>query len=239
MSALAQHPSPEAAPAPSGEAIVSAWLTDLRFDWSEVTRGYRRRTLAMEEVLFLEGQEARYAYVLEQGRMRLTSNAIDGKERHLMIVGPSGLLGDCGAPASLRHVMSAVAITEAQVCAVPMAEMLAALARSPALARQHQALTSLRFRIMLQHLALHGANSARRRVSHHLLGLLNSYGRPSPEGMRISIPFTQQEMGNICGLSRVSVSHVFTQLEGDGVIARAGRLIVVRELERLREMART
>ena len=122
---------------------------------------------------------------------------------------------------------------------VPMAELLAAVARSPALARQHQLLASLRFRIMLQHLALHGANSAKRRVSHHLLGLLNSYGRPTPEGMLISIPFTQQEMGNICGLSRVSVSHVFTLLESDGVIARAGRLIVVRELERLREMART
>lgn len=235
MSALAPHPDTTQ----TGEAIVSAWLTDLRFDWSELTRGYRRRTLAMEEVLFLEGQEARYAYVLEQGRMRLTSDAIDGKERHLMIVGASALLGDCGAPASPRHVMSAVAITEAQVSAVPMAEMLAALARNPALARQQQLLASLRFRIMLQHLALHGANSARRRVSHHLLGLLNSYGRSSPEGMLIAIPFTQQEMGNICGLSRVSVSHVFTQLEHEGVIGRAGRLIVVRDLERLRALART
>ena len=62
-----------------------------------------------------------------------------------------------------------------------------------ALMRQHQTLCSLRFRVMLQHLAMHGgANAAKRQVSHHLLGLMGSYGQPHLAGTLISITFTKQ-----------------------------------------------
>jgi CRP-like cAMP-binding protein len=240
MQETALGPDRQATQAPPGESIVSAWLTDLRFDWSELTQGYRRKAMAKGERLFLEGQAAKLVYVLEEGRVRLTSDSIDGKERHLMIVGASGLLGDCGVPASRNHVLSAVAITDVLVCPVPMAEMLATVAQVPVLSRQYQLLASMRFRIMRQHLALLGANSAKRRISHHLLGLIDSYGVDDGAGSQvISIAFTHQEMGNICGLSRVSVSNIFTQLEQEQVIARAGRLIRVRNLQQLRVLART
>lgn len=117
--------------------------------------------------------------------------------------------------------------------------MLAALRENPQLLSQHQELSSMRFRIMLQHLALQGANSAHRRVCHHLLGLMNSYGAPHRDGTVISISFTQQERGNICGLSRVSVSNIFTLLEREHVITRAGRLIVICKVPQLVQQSRT
>jgi CRP-like cAMP-binding protein len=72
-----------------------------------------------------------------------------------------------------------------------------------------------------------------------LLGLMRSYGKPVAGGVAISIHFTQQEMGNICGLSRVSVSHIFTELERLGVITRSARLVVVLEPQQLVELAVT
>jgi CRP-like cAMP-binding protein len=80
---------------------------------------------------------------------------------------------------------------------------------------------------LLQHIQLQAHNSAGRRVCHHLLGLLHAHGTPTPLGSRINISFTQQEMGNICGLSRVSVSHIFSRLERQGVIARHQRHVVI------------
>ena len=220
-------------------ALVSAWLTDLRFAWGDATQGARQRRLAKEETLFLGGDAADTTYVIEEGRIRLTSYSFDGKERHLMIIGPNGLVGDCGLLCAANYLVSAVAASDAVVRAVPTARMLGALAQYPLLMRQHLELASMRFRIMLQHLALQGANSARRRVCHHLLGLMNSYGAPHRDGSVISIAFTQQEMGNICGLSRVSVSQIFTLLEREDVIARAGRLIVIRNAPGLAQRSRT
>ena len=236
---MRQEPGPTAAPAERhgapGDAgdIVSAWLTNLRFDWSAVMRGARTRRFGKDETLFLEGQAADTVHVILEGRVRLTSFGFDGKERHLMILGANGLAGDCALRSTRHYVVSAVAASDALVCLVPSAGMLDALAQDPALAGQHQALSAMRFRILLRHVAVQGSNSSRRRVCLHLLDLVNSYGAPHPQGTVITISFTQQEMGSICGLSRVSVSHIFTQLEREQVITRAGRLVVVIDTARL------
>ncbi len=231
-------PGPGHDAAPDG-MIVSAWLTDLRFSWDEAIRGLRTRRFAKDETLFLEGNPADEVYAIMEGRIRLTTYGFDGKERHLMIIGPNGLVGDCGLLSAKGYVVSAVAAVDAVVCAIPASAMPGMLMQHPQLARQHQQLSSMRFRIMLQQLALQGSNSARRRVCHHLLGLMNSYGEPHRDGTVISITFTQQEMGNICGLSRVSVSNVFTLLEREGVIARSGRLIVICDAQRLLDLSKS
>lgn len=221
------------------EPLVSAWLTQLSFDWSPVLPAAREVRIDKEETLFLEGQPVRSVYVVREGRVRLTSFSLDGRERHLMIVGPTGLVGDCGLLASRRHVVSAVGATDAVLAAVPLARMADAVARDPVLSRQCQQLASHRFRIMLQHLALQASNSALRRVCHHLMGLVDSYGTDHAEGTLISIAFTQQEMGNLCGLSRVSVSNIFTRLEREGVVGRSGRLVLIRDAQRLAALARS
>lgn len=215
--------------------MVSAWLTGLPFDWTELTSGpeLRARTLAQDAILFLEGQNADTVYVVVEGRIRLTSYSFDGKERHLMIVGPNGLVGDCGLLSSSAYVVSAVAASDAVLRPVPVARLLEALDRHPQLRRQQQTLANMRYRILLRHLTLQGSNSSRRRVCLHLGDLVHSYGIAHAEGRLISITFTQQEMGSICGLSRVSVSHIFSQLEREQVIKRAGRRVVVLDLERL------
>ncbi|MBU3738336.1 MAG: Crp/Fnr family transcriptional regulator [Rhodoferax sp.] len=219
--------------------MVSAWLTDLKLDWSPVLGGARHRRLVKDETLFLEGEAADSVFLILEGRVRLTSFGYDGKERHLMILGRNGLVGDCALPASAHYAVSAVAATDAEVAAVPSGRLLGLLAEQPALGAQHRTLAGMRFRILLRHVAVQGANSSRRRVCLHLLDLVNSYGAPHRAGSVITITFTQQEMGSICGLSRVSVSHIFTALEREQVITRAGRLVVIVDRARLEALARS
>jgi len=219
---------------------VSAWLTALEFDWDEVARGYRRQSIANNALVFGRGWDLDSVYVVQSGRLRLTADSIDGRKHHLMFIGPNGLAGDCGLfLEGRRYLVSAEAATDAVVCAVPTAVFMNALQQSPALMRQFAALSALRFRIMLQHHALLGANVARRRVCHHLLGLMGSYGIAHAAGTLITVAFTKQEMGDLCSLSRVSVSQILTQLAEDGVVAEEGRQLVVLAPDRLLELART
>lgn len=235
---LSHTTTPPSAP-PEGDDgfTLSAWLTNLDFNWDAATRGSRSLQFPKDETLFLEGQTASTVYAIVEGRVRLMSFGFDGKERHLMIMGPNGLVGDCGLLSTRNYVVSAVAASDTVVHAIPSTRLLTALAQDATLMRQHQELSGRRFRIMLRHLALQGSNSSRRRVCLHLRDLVNSYGAPHEHGSVISIAFTQQEMGNICGLSRVSVSHVFTALERAAVIGREGRLVVVLDRDRLEQFA--
>jgi CRP/FNR family transcriptional regulator len=238
MSSMPSTPPPAS---PSwDDPPVSAWLTALDFDWSELTRGYRPQAVANNALLFGQGLPLDTVYVVQAGRLRLTGDSVDGRKRHLMFLGANGLAGDCGLFLDGgRYLVSAEAATEAVVRAVPAAVVAAALQQSPVLMRQFAALSALRYRIMLQHHALQGTDSARRRVCHHLLGLMGSYGTPHRDGTLISVAFTKQEMGDLCGLSRVSVSQVLGRLAGQGVVAEAGRNVVVLAADRLAALART
>lgn len=211
----------------SSNERVSAWLTDLRFSWAPLLEDARALSLHKDQTLFHEGQPAQTVYVILDGRVRLSSFGIDGRERHLMILGANGLLGDCSLPTSAHYGVSALASSEVHLLALPASDFLEALQMYPELAQQHRQLSSRRFGVLLQHIQLQAHNSAGRRVCHHLLGLLHAHGAPTPHGSRITITFTQQEMGNICGLSRVSVSQVFSRLERLGVIARHQRHVLI------------
>jgi len=218
--------------------IVSAWLTDLDLDWSDLATHGREVCVAQDEIVFHEGEPAEAVYVILDGRVRLSTFAVDGKERHLMIIGANGLIGDCGLPSSPSYIVSAIASSPARLRAIPAHSAIRLLELDPALARQHNALFSRRFRVLLQQLELQAHNSASRLVCHHLIGLLNAYGVPVSGGIRIGITFTQQEMGNICGLSRVSVSNIFSRLRREGVVVQQRHHTVVTDVAALHVLAR-
>lgn len=219
-------------------AIVPAWLTGLDFDWSALASTGREVSFQRDEVVFHEDEPAEMVYLVSEGRVRLSTFAIDGRERHLMIVGRNGIVGDCGLPTSGRYVVTALACSAARLLAIPAKVLLGGIEREPAVARQHAALASRRFRVLLQQLELQAHNSASRRVCHHLVGLTYAYGIPVQDGTRIGILYTQEEMGNICGLSRVSVSKIFSRLRRDGIVTMQQRHTVVKDRAALEAIAR-
>jgi len=197
----------------------------------------RKRRVKKDEILFLEGRPIGNIFIVENGRIRLITYSSDGKERHLAVVGSNGLVGDSGLFSGARHLCSAVASCETTIFEVPGEILIQVLQQHPILMRQYMASMDMRFRIMLQHYSLLSASSAKQRVCYHLLGLMRSYGSPHRDGHIIRIRFTQQEMANVCSISRVSVSNIFMSLEGEHVIARDGRNIVILDPQHLTALA--
>lgn len=213
------------------------WLEGLGYDWGTLTRGRLPRRLPKEAVLFHQKQPASALYVVAQGRVRLVTYSAAGKERHVAVIGPQGLVGDCGMVDPGRHLTSAVVSAEASVYEVPVPELLDAMRADGVLLRQVLAFSDQRFQAMLYHHDLLSAGSAIKCVSMALLGLVHVYGVPHAEGQRIGIAFTQEEMASICSLSRVSVSAAFGDLVAQGLLVRDGRAVVVRDVAALAAVA--
>lgn len=218
-------------------APVSTWLEQLDFDWGELVLGGRPRALRKNECLFLQGQADAHVYIVLSGRVRLAIHDGEGRELHVAIVGRNGLLGDAGASAFGQHLTSAYACAPSTVCVLARERWHRGLDGQPQWRQQARAMADHLLRLSLQHHWLLGVQGARQRVCHHLLGLLASYGEPHPRGQRLALVFSQQEMADLCCISRVSVSHVWSELERDGVIAREGRQLLVLDADALRRKA--
>lgn len=224
---------------PGTHALVSPWLLDLAYQWDVPHLASRERTVHQDEPLFLEGEKADSAFIIVSGRIRLATHSAEGKERHLMVIGASGLIGQLQGMDQRNYPVSAFGATKSVVRPVPNEQLRACIHASSGMQRQLLEFQERQFLVMLTHLELQGCSSAKRRVCHHLLGLTQSYGQKTPEGILISEGFTQQQMGYLCGLSRVSVANVFSELERSSVIGKKGRLVLIKDAPQLMSLARS
>jgi CRP/FNR family transcriptional regulator len=87
-------------------------------------------------------------------------------------------------------------------------------------------------------LALFAGASVDQRVADLLERLDRQVGRDTLDGGRIlDAPLTHADLASIAGTRRESVTQVLGALEDDGVISKRGRRIVLRDRERLAELA--
>ena len=83
-----------------------------------------------------------------------------------------------------------------------------------------------------------GGRSSRQRVAHFLLDLLvrmEALGQ-APFGT-LRLPLTQQDIGDVLGLSTVHVNRTLQALRDDGLVSSKGRTYTVRDRSRLQALA--
>jgi CRP-like cAMP-binding protein len=74
------------------------------------------------------------------------------------------------------------------------------------------------------------------RLAHALLRLMRQAGRPTPDGILIQHPLTRQEFAELTGTTLYTVSRLLSRWQADGILASAGRRLIVRSRRRLEEL---
>lgn len=215
--------------------LQSAWMASPEFAWETLPPLGKPRTLRQHETLFHQGDRAEWAYFVVSGRVRLSIIAPDGRERQLMIIGSSSIVGERLGQEPTHAVCAYAATATCVVRAFSNDALRETAYRQPSLMEKLLLLQERKFLLMLTHLELQNSHSAMQRVIHHLLGLANSYGQSLSEGIVINLAFTKQEMANLCGLSRVSVANVFSKLEENGILGKSGRLVLIKKFQWLQD----
>lgn len=64
------------------------------------------------------------------------------------------------------------------------------------------------------------------RVAHQLLFLAQEYGEPTPEGVYIKPPLTQQDIADLLGMTRETVTMAITKLRSKDIVQGARQLMV-------------
>jgi CRP/FNR family cyclic AMP-dependent transcriptional regulator len=75
------------------------------------------------------------------------------------------------------------------------------------------------------------------RLAHALLDLFDMHGVTCPHGHEAEVLIARQDLADLVGASRQTVSGVLRQLAQDGILALPGRRICLRDAARLRERA--
>jgi CRP/FNR family transcriptional regulator, anaerobic regulatory protein len=197
-----------------------------------------RRPLQLGDHLYRSGQTLGALFVAREGAFKTTITDEQGMSQVIGFHLPGELIG-LDALGTGAHACDAQALTQANVCEIPLSQLEAVAAQIPGL--QHQLLRIIGQSINRDHghLEMLGVKSAGDRMALFLHGLTERYralGRPSE---LLVLPMSRQDIGSYLGLVIETVSRTFNKMQEDGIISVHGRQIKILDMKRLATMAHT
>ena len=186
--------------------------------------GWSYRT-SRGQILYCEGEQLRYLYLIESGSVKLIRNSEEGKELIVGLAGPS----ECFGP--LAHSQPsgclAQALEDSALFLIPLPSVRRVAAGNPALALDLLEICEKQSIDAQTTAARLAFDTVPQRLAHLLLGISN------PRYGILRYPVNQTEIANMIGSSRETVCSVLSRMRRDGYLSIVKGRIRVLERERL------
>ncbi len=194
------------------------------------------------ETLFRAGEPARDLFLVRTGHLRLTvtlplrgGRSRKGVERTVAVRGPWEILGEGALVRGVSWRYGAVAGENSTVTVLDGDGVLAALKTAPkTLSNYLQAQEDVLFRTRVRRPGFHHS-TAEERVADVIMDLYLRLGIEHGRGLRIPHWFTHQELADLAGAHRSTVTTILNDWIYDGILKTDGKAIVVMRPAALRK----
>jgi CRP/FNR family transcriptional regulator, cyclic AMP receptor protein len=182
----------------------------------------------VEAVLFVEGQAPRGVYMLCKGRVKLTMNSSDGRTLIARICESGELLGLQAVVSGEPYELTAEALQPCQVNFVRRDDFLRLLGEHADFSVAAMRQLSTGYRQACQEIRYLGlSRSASEKVAQFLLET-SSNAPQTKKGKRFHLGLTHEEISQIVGISRETVTRTMTDFKSKMLIATKGSTVVIR-----------
>ena len=185
------------------------------------------RTFSKDNVIILAEEEGDTLFILKKGQVKVSIVSEGGREVILSLLGPGSVFGELSLLDGKPRSANVVATEETDLLMLRRADFLQLIYKTPQIATALLAELATRMRKtdrQIEGLALLDVTS---RISDTLLQLATEQGAETADGVTIESRPTHQELANMSGTTRETVSRVLKRLEGQGYINRNGRNITI------------
>lgn len=193
----------------------------------------RSRTFPAKSPIYLPADEADAVLLLARGKAKICHLTPDGKQAILAFIEPGELFGELALVQPSEREEYAEATESALVILIPREEMERLMERHPRLSLGITKLISLRRQRIERRLKYLLFRSNRERLVHLLLELAEQYGTPQSEGLGLRVKLSHQDLANVIGSTRETVTVVLGELQAEGLVSLGRKKIVIRDLSAL------
>lgn len=178
-------------------------------------------------------------FLLDEGKVKLERHSPDGRESIVALLGPGDVLGEACVLDDGPHAVSAVAVADAVLLAVPTQALTTWLVEYPTAVPLLLRVLARRVRCATDSLAERTFSEVAARVARELLALSHRFGHPAGTGVRVEHDLTQDELAQLVGSCRETVNKALGDFADRGWLQVEARAVVILDLERLARRARS
>ena len=183
-----------------------------------------------ESIFHQYDSSAESAYTLRKGLIKITKSLPDGRIQIVRILVAGDLFGFDGL-AKVPYNHTATALTECEVCRLPLADLAALRAKSNEVDFSTMARLIKNLRQTEDMLLELGAKKAPEKLASYILSLSQSDKKSALNSKMseewISLPLSRSEIGSLLGLTIETVSRFFSDWKRKGFIKESKRSIQV------------
>jgi len=189
-------------------------------------------------VLFVQGQEPRGIFVLCKGNVKLSISATNGKTMIVKIAEPGEVLGLSATVSGRPYEVTAETIDPCQVNFVKRKDFLRFLIDDVQVCFKVAEQLSEKYHNACSELCSLGlSHSAAEKLAKLLLEWSTKNGSSGKQESRLKVRLTQEEIAQMIGTSRETVTRLFAEMKKCQIIQSKGSTLVIRNPAVLREIA--
>jgi CRP/FNR family transcriptional regulator len=189
-------------------------------------------------VLFVEGQAPRGIFVLCKGRVKLSISSSDGKTLILKISEAGEVLGLSATVSGKPYELTAETIDPCQVNFVKREDFLRFLREhADACFRVAEQLSEKYNAACHEIRSLGLSHSAAEKLAKLMLEWISKNGEAQKQEPRLKLSLTHEEIAQMIGTSRETVTRLFAELKKRQILQSKGSTLVIRNKGALRALA--
>ncbi len=186
-------------------------------------------------LLFTPGSPSQLIYFIDQGRIRLSKSSSEGKTLILAILSAGDIISDA-AWESPEHDSQAECLEDCRFYAINKDVFRSFIKENPefGISLLHNLGTRLKqAQSRIEDLVFRQVPS---RVARLILNLAETYGKVTPNGIKVEFPITHQEIADMVGSSRVTVTQILNKMRSSNFINIEGKRVTIHNYNALEEM---
>ena len=204
-------------------------------DFARISACGVRKSYKKGEVILMEEESGSALFVIVSGEVKVVRIGEDGREVILSILGPSDIFGEMALLDGEARSASVVALDDAELFVIHRKDFLGLLHEYPSIAislLKHLTQRLRRADALIKSLSL---KDAYHRVGYVLLQFADERGRIKQGKVEIDNLPVQQEIANMAGTTRETVSRTFSKMEKLKLLHVEGNAVTILDYDLFRQ----
>ncbi len=193
------------------------------------------RSYTKGQMILMEESSGETFFVLARGAVKVTRMSDDGREVILAMLGEGDFFGEMSLLDGEGRSANIVAIEDSEALTIKRSEFLSILENYPKIAIHLLEELTSRLRRSDQQIESLSLSDAEQRISITLIRLAEELGTIKSGAVTIkNLPY-QQDIANMAGTSRETVSRTLKMLAEKGYISRDGKALIINDFVHFRQ----
>ncbi|HHV81750.1 MAG TPA: Crp/Fnr family transcriptional regulator [bacterium] len=186
------------------------------------------------EIIILQDTSVEGLYILVSGRLRISRSSEDGRVKVLAILSPGDIIGEMSLLDDESASATVETMEDSRLILIRKEDFQAMLLRYPLVTIEIARILGRRLRSADKEIEELAFYSVKNRLIEALIDLANRHSERTSSGIRVSLRITHQDLADMVGSSRETITRIMNLLERDQLIVNEGGYIVIKDINRLK-----